>query len=486
MMNNPRLQKSSRGSILIPAVLLLAVLMIIFPMLVRLTRDDVRSSVRRVHREEGLAVAEAGLDRGAWKLGESDALWFQASTTTIPIADYDFDRVWTDLDSDYRYKIRFSSGPRGGEVTIRCRIQSIKNPAFTRELAGVFTRDFSEALLMRRDFDPVSDYFPRVHWGAVKSYRSLNLNAAGTASLFFLQNWPRKYARFGIGGRDTVADANNTDDAEYWAFDKKVVDPPILDLDYYRKRAIRSSVPVAQPATDGYLQQRDAATAAVADPVGSGYFRCGTNNAGGQGLLFRSHNPPGRRYEFRSSTSVIVIDNDTAGACNNFIGNNFNGHKVFLELEAFIMPSPGGGPNNLKIETNVSNATGLFYNIGSSIPVNAREEYAVVPATWNATLIAPNAFPMQTIQAGGGLFTVPKVGFRGFIYVEKGITEVENDEDFTILGAMYVDRLKTDTPSGGRFLLYLDPLVQGNLKVLYAPMRRRSYREVLGTLWNSP
>ena len=470
-----------RGSVLIPAVLLLAVLMVIFPMLVRLTREDVRSSVRRVHREEGLAVAEAGLDRGAWKLGESDALWFQASTTTIPIVDYDFDRVWTDLDPDYRYKIRFSSGPRGGEVTIRCRVQSVKNPSFTRELAGVYTRDFSEALLMRRDFDPVSDYFPRVHWGAVKSYSSLNVTAPLMPSM---RTWPRKYARAGIRFRDTVADAINTDNAEYWAFDKKVTEPPILDLEYYRKRAGRSSVPVTQ-ATGGNLFQLNGLTWAVADPVGSGYFRCGTNNAGGQGLLFRSNNPPGQKYEFRSSTSVIVIDNDTAGACNNFIGNHFNHHKVFLELEALILPSPGGGPNNLKMESNVS-GTGLFYDIGSSIPVNAREEYAVVPATWNATLIAPNAFPMQTIQAGGGLFTVPKVGFRGFIYVEKGITEVENDEDYTILGAMYVDRLKTDTPSGGRFLLYLDPLIQSNLKVLYAPMRRRSYREVLGTLWNSP
>jgi hypothetical protein len=207
---------------------------------------------------------------------------------------------------------------------------------------------------------------------------------------------------------------------------------------------------------------------------------------GGQGLLFRSNNPAGRKYEFISSTSVIVIDNETAGACLNFIGNHFNHHKVHLELEALILPSPGGGNNHLKFESNVSNGTGLFYNIGSSIPVNAREEYALVPATWTATLIAPNALPMQTIQAGGGLFTVPRVGFRGFVYVERGITEVENDEDFTILGVMYVDRLKTDTPSGGRFLLYLDPLVQSNLKILYAPMRRRSYREVLGTLWNSP
>lgn len=485
MTSSPRLQKPSRGSVLIPAVLLLAVLMVIFPLLVRLTREDVRSSVRRVHREEGLAVAEAGLDRGAWKLGESDALWFQASTTTIPIPDYDFDRVWTDLDPDYRYKIRFSSGPRGGEVTIRCRVQSVKNASFTRELAGVYTRDFSEALLMRRDFDPVSDYFPRVHWGAVKSYKSLNLNAGG-GTLFSLRRWPRKYARLGIGGRDTVADANNTDDAEYWAFDKKVTDPPIIDLEYYRKRAGRSSVPVTQGGTDGYMRQRDGVTLPVANPVGSGYFRCGSNTNGGQGLLFYSNNPQGRKYEFRSSTSVIVIDNDTAGACNNFIGTSYNNHKVFLEVEALILPSPGGGHNNLKFETNVSNATGLFYDIGSSIPVNAREEYAVVPATWNATVIPPNAFDMQTIQAGGGLFTVPKVGFRGFVYVEKGITEVQNDEDFTILGVMYVDRLKTDTPSGGRFLLYMDPLVQSNLKVLYAPMRRRIYREVLGTLWNSP
>jgi hypothetical protein len=475
-----------QGSVLIPAVLLLAVLMVIFPMLVRLTREDVRSSVRRVHREEGLAVAEAGLDRGAWKLGESDALWFQASTTTIPIPDYDFDRVWTDLDPDYRYKIRFSSGPRGGEVTIRCRVQSVKNPGFTRELAGVYTRDFSEALLMRRDLDDTSTYFPRVHWGAIKSYTTLNLDGFGAPIFPSMRLYPRKYARRGIGDRDTVANAVNTDGNEYWAFDKKVVDPPVIDLEYYRKRAMNSSVPDTQAGTDGYLRQLDNATLPVADPPGSGFFRCGSNNNGGQGLRFFSFNPPGRRYELRNSTNVIVIENDTAGACNNFVGNSHNNHKVFLELEALVLASPGGGMNNLKIETNQSLATGLYYNIGSSIPVNAREEYAVVPATWNATLIPPNGSTMEAIHTAGALFTVPKVGFRGFLYVEKGTTEIENDDNFTVLGVMYVDRLKTDMSGGGRFILYLDPLVQSRLKVLYAPMRRRSYREVLGNLWNSP
>lgn len=298
--------------------------------------------------------------------------------------------------------------------------------------------------------------------------------------------YPRKYARRGIGDRDTVANAVNTDGNEYWAFDKKVVDPPVIDLEYYRKRAMNSSVPDTQAGTDGYLRQLDNATLPVADPPGSGFFRCGSNNNGGQGLRFFSFNPPGRRYELRNSTNVIVIENDTAGACNNFVGNSHNNHKVFLELEALVLASPGGGMNNLKIETNQSLATGLYYNIGSSIPVNAREEYAVVPATWNATLIPPNGSTMEAIHTAGALFTVPKVGFRGFLYVEKGTTEIENDDNFTVLGVMYVDRLKTDMSGGGRFILYLDPLVQSRLKVLYAPMRRRSYREVLGNLWNSP
>lgn len=472
---------SATGSVLIPAVLLLAVLMVIFPTLVRLTREDVRASVRRVHREEGLAVAEAGLDRGAWKLGESDALWFQASTTTTPVPDYDFDRVWTDLDPDYRYKIRFSSGPKGGEVTIRCRVQSTKNPSFVRELAGVYTRDFSEALLMRKDLHASSNYFPRVHWGAIKSYDSLNVT-----STLPLRNYPRKYARRGIFPRDVQADAINTNGTEYWAFDKKAVDPPVIDLDYYRKRAARSIVPVAQSATDGELRVWNDSGFANATPPGSGYFLCSANaNGGGQGILFKSDNPPGRRYELRSSTTVIVIDNDTAGACNNFIGTSNNTHKVFLELEALILPSPGNGPNNLKFETNVDfPGNGWAPTIGSSIPVNAQEEYALATSTWSGPTTLFGNPTMQTVYTAGNLFVIPQVGFRGFLYNENGLVEIENDEDFRVLGVFYVDRLLTDM-SSARFELFLDPDIQSRIKVLYAPMRRKSYREVLGNLWNS-
>lgn len=489
MTPKPTRSGKSRGSVLIPAVLLLVVLMIVFPALVRLTREDVRSSVRRVHREEGLAVAEAGLDRGAWKLGESDVLWFQASTTTIPVPDYDFDREWTDLDPDYRYKIRFASGPGGGEVTVRCRVQSVKNPDFTRELAGVYTRDFSEALIMKKDFSGSSDNFPEVHWGAIKSFDDLNDPADKP-----MPRHPRKYSRKGIRRRDMVADAVNTDGNEYWAYDKKVVTPPVLDLDYYRSRAKRTSVPVAQ-ATNGWVTMRDGATPALADPVGSGYFTCGSNNAGGnRGIKFVSAPAPGNMYEIRNSSTVIYIENDTAVTCDNYYGDA-NNHKVFLEIEALILTSAGGGDNHLNVKTDQTIANGLFYDIQSSIPVHAEMEYAVVPGTWTGTgwgagdVFAPggpNAASMSAVHGASGLFTVPRVGFRGLLHVDQGRVFLDINRDFGILGVVYVQRMKTDFNAGRQFRIWLDPIVQSKLKILYAPLRRKSYREVLGNLWNSP
>lgn len=484
MRDFPRAQRS--GAALLTAVLLMALLMVIVPTLVRLIGGDVRHSVRRVHREGGLAVAEAGLDRGAWMLGESEDNWLRASTTTIPIPNYNFDYVWTDLDPDYRYKIRVSSGPGGGEVTVRCRVQSVKSPGFTRELAGVYTRDFSEALLLKRDLVS-SNKFPEVHWGPIKSFDDLNVIANR-----LMPYHPRKYARKRICRRDMTADANNTDNREYWAYDKKAVTPPVLDLEYYRKRAAGSSVPVAQ-ATNGWVTKRDNTTPAVASPVGSGYFTCGANIvAGDRGIKFISDTSPGNRYEIRNSTTVIYIENDTNSNCMNYYGNNDN-HKVFLEIEAMILTSSGGGDNSLTVETDQSNLNGLYYNIPSSIPIHAEMEYAVVPGTWTGTswgdgdIFPPNTQSMSYIRTNNQQFTVPQVGFRGLLYLERGLLSLEiSNQDFGILGVVYVDQMKTSFGLSNQFRIWLDPVVQGKLKVLYAPIRRKSYREVLGTLWNSP
>lgn len=458
-MNNKALSQRSRapassGFILVTVVLILTLLAIFIPVLVRMSTTDSRWSVRRSQIDEAYTVAEAGLDRGSWKLGESESVW-QAALAGTAVTEYNYDRTWTDLDSAYRYKIKFSSGPGPTEVRVRCKVQAVRSPTMVRTLEGVYTRNSVEALVMQTDFTGSTDKFPRVHWGAVKSYAALNVN-----SNVAMPNYPRKLARNGIQGRDTTPDDYNSDRQEYWAYDKNIGDPPVIDYEYYRAKAKASSLPNTT-INNGKMRMRDGATLVRSTPtLGTAYFLCADNWDGSDhGIDFNAGGAD--HYTFINSTTVLFVETST-NTCRTFIHS-----KVFLDLEALIV---AGSNNHLRM--NGSKAP-----FAATIPVNANMEYlhSAASATW----MAGGGGSMDAIWHGARYpyNLVSDVGFHGFIHVQDGQFEDHNDSDDTIVvGIIYAKQFELETdPKSLR--VYFDDAVASKLKVVYTPIRRRLYRE---------
>ena len=473
-MNNEALSRRSRapassGFILVTVVLILTLLAIFIPVLVRMSTTDSRWSVRRSQIDEAYTVAEAGLDRGSWKLGESESVW-QAALAGTAVTEYNYDRTWTDLDSAYRYKIKFSSGPGPTEVRVRCKVQAVRAPTMVRTLEGVYTRNFVEALVMQTDFTGSTDKFPRVHWGAVKSYAALNVN-----SNVAMPNYPRKLARNGIQGRDTTPDDYNSDRQEYWAYDKNIGDPPVIDYEYYRAKAKASSLPDTT-ANNGKLRMRHnpapAATLVKSTPtLGTAYFLCADNWEGaGQdhGIDFDASGG-GNHYTFINSTTVVFIET-SSNTCRSFIHS-----EIFLDIEAFIVAGPN---NNLNFRPDESAA------FAATIPVNANMEYlhSAASATWMAGGIGS----MDNIWHGSRYpYNISNnIGFHGFLHVQDGELNVdENSHDVKVIGIVYAKQLKIET-NPKFFYVYFDDAVASKLKVVYTPIRRRLYREdKADTVW---
>jgi hypothetical protein len=220
-----------------------------------------------------------------------------------------------------------------------------------------------------------------VHWGPIFSNEDLG-------DFFILESFPRKYSRGRIYARDPSMQAPpNTDNVEWWDY-LNFLEPPTVDLDYYRDKAKNSTVSVPPFSLWWGGAQ------AIANPPGSGYFPMSAN-AGGFAWL----NP----VPIISPASVIFFDNDTGVGMTGFLNNGY------IEVEALLF----NGFGDVNFQNNIG-------TVVATIPVTAPLEYGADPTVWTN----PNA-----PGTGGGpsfvsayslnrQFTLNNVGLVGFLYTD--------------------------------------------------------------------
>ncbi|MGQ0643903.1 MAG: hypothetical protein ACT4O3_00220, partial [Elusimicrobiota bacterium] len=229
----PKTRGESGGFILVTGVLLLVVGMIMTPMLVDWMQLENKWSMKQKKSHAALALAEAGVDRAVWKLGEHATYWDGAAAGAV-FTGYNNDVVYTDV-SGGSYRVKVSSGPDTGQITVVATGKDRTNLEF-------------RAIEVIYDKNPIvaSMYAPtlgisgsaEVHWGPLMSMSTIDL--AGSANVY----WPRKMSRGAItgsgslGSRDTSPTAPNTDGVEWWSYNSfPVPDPPAVDLDHYKETA---------------------------------------------------------------------------------------------------------------------------------------------------------------------------------------------------------------------------------------------------------
>jgi len=433
---------NSKGSLMIGAIAALLIIGILLPAIVLYVQREARWSTKQKKTTSAFHLAEAAADRGLWKLTESDQNW-EDGVDGIVIAGYNNDVTYTDLDGG-SYKILFSSGPLLGQVTVLAKARDTS----TNELRAVEVVYSKEVFDGGLQVEGGLDYKPglKVHWGPVVTYTSINQ----APSDYF----PRKFSKGQIVGRDIINDSNNTDDLEYWAFQTGMGDPPKVDLTYYLEKASSSVIPVdITVAPKGRIVMNTGAknTLAVADPPGSGYFKASDNS--GAGLLFKKVPGAGgpHYYEFKNSSSVIYIDNDTAGAITSDLQNG----GVFLQVEALIL---AGSNHHMDINSDIG-------VVGATIPAKADKEYLhpSAAAAW-ATFSPPGA--------GSCCYTLSNLAVHGFIYVGGNVSNAGANTE--ILGAIDI----VGTSSVNTLKIYYDKDVVTKIKTIGGTPSRASWKEV--------
>jgi hypothetical protein len=437
----PFLKKAqdTAGFAMIAAIGALVLVAIFTPLLLRYVQNEAIWSTKQRRTTTAFHLAEAGVDRGLWKLTESKDIWTDAKNGIV-IAGYDDDVVYTDVAGG-EYKIKFSSGPQPGYVTVRAKGRDTSNLEM-RVVEAAFTKDTINAGLQ---VEGGMDYRPNmhIHWGPVVNFTSINQAPS--------DYYPRKYSKGQIVGRDTVDDSDNTDDLEYWVFHDDLGEAPDIDLDYYKTAAKNSQVPVTTTSPDGKIERNaGGSTLAVASPTGSGYFMASQN--GNTGLRFDKTGGGANRYQFINSTSVIYIDKDVGGSIETVMRNG-----SYLAVEALIIA--GAGHN---LDCNADS----YDNFMATVPESAPREYQHPSA-------AAQWLPFAATYANPGrcCYDIDDLAAHGFIYVGGNMTNAGGGTK--IVGV--VDVIGTITMN--TVTVYYDTAVADAIKLVGRTPRRVGWRE---------
>src|SRR3989344_2878583 len=107
---------NNKGFMLILAMVALVMMAIFLPALVRLIENETKWAMKQKQASTAFHMSEQGLDRGMWKLQESDSVWSDASTGAA-IAGYNFDVIYYSTGSEQKegeYTVKFYSHSSGG------------------------------------------------------------------------------------------------------------------------------------------------------------------------------------------------------------------------------------------------------------------------------------------------------------------------------------------------------------------------------------
>ncbi|MCX7941049.1 MAG: hypothetical protein N2555_04700 [Endomicrobia bacterium] len=224
----------TKGQILPVVIAIVLFLIVMIPTIVEWTRHQTRTAKKLEGRNVATNLAEAGINRGVWKLKISTYTW-ELVSNGIPIVGYNFDNIYTDIPGGM-YRIKFSSGPEPRHVTIIAEGKDDKTGE-VRAIKAVFKNQTIPGSIISRGHIYLGNAF-ECHWGPVMSHGNIQITDANIAKKYY----PRKFAKGVVSSvpsypRDTNGlDPPNTDNTEWWS-DYPVPDLPILDFTTLRSSA---------------------------------------------------------------------------------------------------------------------------------------------------------------------------------------------------------------------------------------------------------
>lgn len=419
-------QMNNKGQAIVIVIGIIVIFMILIPALITITHQEARWAVKQKKSSAAFHAAEAGLDRGKWKLNESASHW-NTITGGGSISGYTgttIYNIYSDTDSTKvagQYKVNITSGTTSSQVKITSVGRDPTNNEL-RALEVVYAKDLISSSL---DIDGGISWKPNleVHWGPVITYTSIDQSPG--------EWYPRKYSAGQIVGRDTDPTPLNSDSKEYWAFED-LGTPPQVKLAYYKDLAEKS---VVDPDLGGQnrIKKKTGNDTAVAVPAGSGYFPSASNN-GGINI--------NKSYSFSNSTSVIYTDG-----------------TIDFDASSFIDCLAVIGEGNIDY-----NARSTVYV--ASVPANASLEYV------KKKEVTPSyTYPGE----GSATYNVANCGMHGFLYCGGNLSNAGGN-------AVMVGVIKTvGTLSINTLTLYYDHDVAINVELSDTSKTQVSWKEIRAT-----
>ncbi|MBI4063785.1 MAG: hypothetical protein HY401_05735 [Elusimicrobia bacterium] len=416
------------------ALIALAVLAVILPLLVFVAQNEAKWTVKQKKTTTAFQMAEAGIERGEWKLNESDSVWNQSLSSTV-ITGYNFDIVYKSTDSAGRvsgeYKVRLIASSIAGRVLVESMGRDVSADEI-RAIEAEYSKSFIETALLSRSVADLKTNF-EVHWGPVVNYGSI------TDVPNF--DFPRKVSKSSISGRDTDPNVPNGHNYfsvwpsspatyDYNSYQTNLGNEPTIDLEAYKTLAKNSSIPGLKKMSNGL---------AAADPVGSGYYTENVDislSSGGVILL-------------NCSTCVIYVNGDV----------DFKDTDSQLQVRALIVTGV--------FDMNYDPVPDLV----AKIPVGAETEYryGTAPAVWTSNFSATGE---------GGNYVVTGARVRGYVYVG-GEFKNSGGGNPSIIGTLDVK----GTVNVNNTRIYYDAAVSTGVLTMNQNPRRTYWREYATNEW---
>ncbi len=422
-------------------ILIVVVAGILIPPIIHWIEQSSKQTVRQQKSTRAYSLAEAGIERGVWKLKSSVTAMGNAISGTI-ITDYDFDTTFSDISGGF-YRIKFVPGPNAREVTILAEGKDASSQE-TRAIKAIYrNQTFPGALISEGDV--IMDNAFQVQWGPILSHRNILINGSVSKTLYY----PRKLAKGYVQSSDAnyPRDVNgtltpNTDGQEWWS-DYEVPDIPVLDFAAFRAAAAATNTLnvygcSARTPDAGHASKASYSTIAIAtnnpdDPTNRVEVApwWTTNCTSFLNTNHAHHFQDSIHHPAHLNNCIWYWDGDVEFTYNgnDTYGNGIEGHVI--------------------VKGNMTNSAGDNYSYVAVVPTNAWQEYQKTnldTSAGNGGSECADEYPgddglkrsLNTYCIGlpGGSCPTPcnprwingpgpqmsDVGFHGLVYVEKNLT----------------------------------------------------------------
>lgn len=453
-MNTPTKEK---GFALPAVIAIIVVVMIFLPVLMNWVHQDTRFSVITQKSTTAFNLAEAGVDRGLWKLKSSTGV-FSDAVNGVTISGYNFDVTYDDITGGF-YRIRFVPGPNSRQVTIIGEGRD-RTSNDVRAVKAIFQNQTFPGAMITGGIITWANAFS-AHWGPIMAHNNINITDANAAQDYF----PRKYSRQVVectAGKSYPRDTNglnppNTDNLEWWS-DYPVPELPILNFGLLRSSA-------AATGTLNVFGCSKMSSYSGTKWWGKNACNLGGKNHDGTKHFQNSYNHPSARKQYVWYWDGDVIMTGSTGD---------EGHGIW---------------GNVVVRGDLTNYAGDNYYYTGHVPEDAWMEYAKITKTTGDTSKS-NQYPADdgyqknrsTFKFGGETWTDghsppssgnTDVGIRGLLYIG-GDFNIEGPCD--INGAVWVVGNVSKAVGSERTIVFFDDTL--DVPSLNVVLVRKSWQEI--------